>query len=51
LELLLVGGRVVVARNEVRTADVDELAAANRSAARELAGRAGLTACGQVFAG
>jgi cytosine/adenosine deaminase-related metal-dependent hydrolase len=51
LELLLVGGRVVVARNELRTADVDELAAANRSAARELAARAGLTACGQVFAG
>jgi cytosine/adenosine deaminase-related metal-dependent hydrolase len=38
LELLLVGGRTVVAGNELRTADVAELALSNRAAARELAG-------------
>jgi cytosine/adenosine deaminase-related metal-dependent hydrolase len=43
LELLLVGGRAVVDGGELRTADVVELAAANRAGARELAERAGLT--------
>ena len=42
LELLLVGGRTVVARNELRTADVIQVAAANRAAARDLAARAGV---------
>jgi cytosine/adenosine deaminase-related metal-dependent hydrolase len=42
LELLLVGGRAVVDGGELRTADVTELAAANRTGARELADRAGL---------
>jgi cytosine/adenosine deaminase-related metal-dependent hydrolase len=42
LELLLVGGRAVVDGGELRTADVAELAAANRAGARELAERAGV---------
>jgi cytosine/adenosine deaminase-related metal-dependent hydrolase len=42
LELLLVGGRAVVDAGELRTADVAQLAAANRAGARELARRAGL---------
>jgi cytosine/adenosine deaminase-related metal-dependent hydrolase len=42
LELLLVGGRAVVDGGELRTADVADLAAANRAGARELAERAGL---------
>ena len=41
-ELLLVGGRAVVEGGELRTADVAQLAAANRAGARELARRAGL---------
>ncbi len=40
LELLLVGGRVIVDRGELRTADVSDVAAANRAGARELARRA-----------
>jgi cytosine/adenosine deaminase-related metal-dependent hydrolase len=40
LELLLVGGRTVVAGNELRTADVTQLAAANSAASRQLAERA-----------
>jgi cytosine/adenosine deaminase-related metal-dependent hydrolase len=40
LELLLVGGRTVVAGNELRTADVSEVTRANVAASRELAGRA-----------
>ena len=40
LELLLVGGRTVVADNELRTADVAQLAAANRATSRQLAERA-----------
>jgi cytosine/adenosine deaminase-related metal-dependent hydrolase len=42
LELLLVGGRAVVEGGELRTADVAELAAANRAGARALAERASL---------
>ncbi len=42
LQLLLVGGRVIVDGGELRTADVAQLAAANRAGARELARRAGL---------
>jgi hypothetical protein len=38
--MLMVGGRVVVADGELRTAPADGLAAAARSAARTLAGRA-----------
>lgn len=40
LELLLVGGNRVVERDELRTADVAELAAASRAASRELVRRA-----------
>ncbi len=40
LELLLVGGRTVVARDELRTADAEALASANRAEARRLAERA-----------
>jgi cytosine/adenosine deaminase-related metal-dependent hydrolase len=40
LELLLVGGRVVVDGGELRTADVSAVAAANRAGSRELARRA-----------
>jgi cytosine/adenosine deaminase-related metal-dependent hydrolase len=40
LSMLMVGGRVVVADGELRTAPADGLAAAARSAARTLAGRA-----------
>jgi cytosine/adenosine deaminase-related metal-dependent hydrolase len=39
LDLLLVGGQVIVSDNELRTADTEQLAAANRTAARELASR------------
>jgi cytosine/adenosine deaminase-related metal-dependent hydrolase len=42
LHLLLVGGHAVVDGGELSTADVGELAAANRAGARELAERAGL---------
>jgi cytosine/adenosine deaminase-related metal-dependent hydrolase len=42
LQLLLVGGHAVVDAHELRSADVTELAADNRVAARELARRAGL---------
>ncbi|HET9123363.1 MAG TPA: 8-oxoguanine deaminase [Solirubrobacteraceae bacterium] len=41
LALLLVGGRTIVEDGELRTADVSELAAANRRGALELARRAG----------
>ncbi len=40
LELLLVGGRTIVAGNELRTADAAELAQTNRKASRALAARA-----------
>ena len=39
LEVLLVGGRVVVERDELRTADVAQIAAANAAGGRELARR------------
>jgi cytosine/adenosine deaminase-related metal-dependent hydrolase len=42
LELLLVGGRPVVDGDELRTADVTQIAAANRAGAGELARRAGV---------
>jgi cytosine/adenosine deaminase-related metal-dependent hydrolase len=41
LELLLVGGRVVVERDELRTASEEEIAREARAASRELARRAG----------
>ncbi len=40
LQLLLVGGRVIVEGGELRTADVSAVAAANRAGSRELARRA-----------
>ena len=43
LELLLVNGNVVVESNELRTADADRLGQDARTAARELARRAGLS--------
>jgi cytosine/adenosine deaminase-related metal-dependent hydrolase len=46
LELLLVGGNPVVDGNELRTADVRALARESRSAARELARRAGVADVG-----
>jgi cytosine/adenosine deaminase-related metal-dependent hydrolase len=42
LELLLVGGRAVVERDQLRTADPQELADAAKRASRELARRAGV---------
>jgi len=41
LELLLVGGRPVVAGNQLRTADADQIAADAAGASRELRRRAG----------